>query len=355
MTDHRLHVGVIGVGGIAEVAHLPGYQKAGADVYALCTRYPERIQPAVRQYSVQNVFTDYRELLDLEKVEAVSVCVPTHLHAEVTKAALRAGKHVLCEKPPALNAQDAAEMQDVARETGKLLMYGFSARFRSTAQKLKEFVEKGILGDIYGAKAGWIRRRGNPAGWFTEKERAGGGALIDLGVHGLDLAWWIMGRPQPTAASGMVYRKFGNYASDDAATPDPVMQRHLKQQEKRTFDVEDSAFATLRFSNGAHLMLEASWALNCAGERRYTTYYGTKGGAEMETDLKLFTELEGSLVDMEPQVADGNAYYAQMRHFVAAVRGEEDPMTTAEDGTLVMKMIDAIYRSAELGREVPIE
>ncbi len=124
--------------------------------------------------------------------------------------------------------------------------------------------------------------------------------MIDIGIHGLDLAWWIMGRPQPVSASGMVYCKFGNYLSDDAATPDPVMQRHLKHQAKRAFDVEDSAFAMLRFSNGAHLMLETSWALNCAGERRYTTYYGTKGGAEMGSDLKIFAELEGTLVDIEP-------------------------------------------------------
>jgi predicted dehydrogenase len=354
VSSHRLQIGLIGVGGIAEVAHLPGYERGGADIYALCTRHPEHIDHISRQYSVKQVVSDYRELLKFKEVEAVSVCVPTYLHAEITKAALRAGKHVLCEKPPALNAQDAAEMLEVARETGKLLMYGFSARFKATSQKLKAFVDKGILGEIYGAKAGWMRRRGNPAGWFTEKEKAGGGALIDLGVHGLDLAWWIMGRPKPISASGMIYRKFGNYASDDAATPDPVMQRHLKQQAKRAFEVEDSAFAMLRFVNGSHLMLEASWALNCAGERRYTTFYGTKGGAEMESDIKIFTDLDGTLVDIEPQVSDGNAYYAQMRHFVAAVRGDEEPITTAEDGVAIMKMIDAVYRSADLGQEISI-
>lgn len=354
--ESPVKIGVIGIGGIAEVAHLPGYRAAGAEVHALCARRPETAAAIAGEYSVRHVTHDYRELLALEEIEAVSVCVPTHLHAEVTLAALRAGKHVLCEKPPALGAADARAMRAAAAEQDRLLMYALSARFRAPALKLRRLAEEGELGTVYGARAGWLRRRGNPAGWFTDRARSGGGALIDLGIHGLDLAWWLMGRPQPRAASGHVYREFGNYQSDDAATPDPVMQRHLVRQEKTVFDVEDSAFAMISFDNGAHLLLEASWALNCARERRYVTCYGTRAGAELtEEGIRLYGELAGALADTRPQVPEHDAYQAQMRHFVAAIRGEEEPLATGDDGVALMAMVDAIYESARQGRQVPID
>lgn len=354
MRSNRPKVAVIGVGGIAEVAHIPGYYHAGADIVAVCSNHPEKIQTTVDHYGIKQVFTEYSLLLEVEDIEAVSVCVPTQYHAEITIAALKAGKHVLCEKPPAISANEAIKMQVAAKENNRLLMYAFSARFRNEAQKLKGFADKDLLGDIYGAKVGWMRRRGNPAGWFTEKRRSGGGALIDLGVHGLDLAWWIMGRPRAIAASGAIYQKFGNYSSDNAVTPDPVMQRHVVRQPKTLFDVEDSAFAMVRFANGSHLTLEASWALNCPGESRYATFYGTKGGAELSKNLKIYSEIENTLVDIEAQVPQGNAYQNQLEHFVAVLKGEEEPISTAEDGVAIMKMTDAIYQSAASQQEVPI-
>ncbi len=349
-----MRVGVIGVGGIAEVAHLPGYRRAGAEIRALCTRRPEVAALTAREYGLDAVYQDYRELLDRTDLDAVSVCVPTHLHAEVVLAALAAGKHVLCEKPPALDARDARRMRDAARKAGRLLTYAMSARFRAPARRLRQFAEAGHLGHIHAARTGWLRRRGNPAGWFTDRSRSGGGALIDLGVHGLDLAWWIMGTPRPIAASGHTYSNFGNYESEDATTPDPVMQRHLQHQEKQVFDVEDSAFALVHFDNGAHLMLEASWALNCEAENRYSLYYGTKAGAELASELRLFGELDGTLIDMQPQVPEANGYEAQMRHFIAAAEGREAPLVTPEQGVTLMSMIDAIYESARLGRQVRI-
>lgn len=350
-----LQLGVIGVGGIAEVAHLPNYHQLGAQVTAVCTNHPERIEETLHRYGINRSFRDYQQLLAIEEIDAVSVCVPTFLHKEITVAALSAGKHVLCEKPPAISAQDAAEMLAVAQKNDRQLVYAFSARFRAEVRKLKAFAQKGKLGDIYGAKVGWMRRRGNPAGWFTDKARAGGGAMIDLGVHGLDLAWWIMGRPAPVSVTAEIYNKFGNYHSDDAATPDPVMQRHLVSKEKTTFDVEDSAFAMVRFADGSHLMIEASWALNCPAERRYTTFYGTKGGAHLENGLQLYTEIDGTLVDIQAHIQPADAYRNQVQHFVAVLKGQEKPIATAQDGVVVMQMIDAIYKSANEHREITID
>jgi len=351
----QLRVGVIGVGGIAEVAHLPGYQQAGAVVQGVATLNPDEIAHVLERYAIPHVETDHRALLARDDIDAVSVCVPTYLHEAIVIDALAAGKHVLCEKPPGISAAQAVRMDQAARDAGRMLCYALSARFGPAARKVRQFVDAGRFGTIYAARAGWMRRRGNPAGWFTRKEHAGGGALIDLGVHGLDLAWWLMGCPQPVAASGATYREFGHYRSDDAATPDPVMQRHLKNQPKTDFDVEDSGFAFVRFDNGAHLMLEASWALNCRGEDRYVTLYGTLSGAQVSPlAAELFSELDGTLVDIAPQIPEANGYLEQIRHFVQVVRGEEAPIAPSHHGVTLMKMLDAIYRSAATGREIPI-
>lgn len=345
-----LKVGIIGAGGIAQVAHIPGYMAAGATIAAVATPRAEVAERLGGELGAAWT-TDYRELLAREDISAVSICVPTYLHAEVTIAALRAGKHVLCEKPPSINAADAQAMADAAQEAGRILTYAFSARFRNSNLRLKSWIEAGVLGEVYGARVGWMRRRGNPAGWFTDSSKAGGGPLIDLGVHGLDLAWWLMGRPRPISVTGTAYYHFGNYTGADAQTPDPVMQLHLREKEKSVYDVEDSAFAFVRFENGAHLALEASWALNCKKENRYLQLYGTKGGANMNP-LEIYTDLHGTLADVTPEVPENNAYHEEMRHFVACVRGEEEPIAPGPDGVTVMKMIDAIYESARSGQEV---
>jgi predicted dehydrogenase len=348
-----LRVGIIGLGGIAKVAHIPGYQAAGVKIAAVATRDGAAAEAVGRELGAA-WSDDYRELLARDDIDAVSVCVPTYLHAEVTMAALRAGKHVFCEKPPGVTGAEAAAMAEVSAETGRLLMYAFSARYRRSNQKLKEWIGEGTLGEVYGGHTGWMRRRGNPAGWFTSREKAGGGPLIDLGIHGLDLTWWLMGCPEPVSVTGTTYYKFGNYEGADAQTPDPVMQIHLKEKAKSVYDVEDSAFAFIRFSNGAHLTLEASWALNCKKENRYVTLYGTKGGAEINP-LEIFTDLHGTLADIRPEVAENNAYHEEVRHFAACLRGEERPISPAGQGVTVMRMIEAIYLSAESGREVRLD
>ena len=348
-----LKVGIVGAGGIARVAHVPGYRAAGVPIAAVCSRRADAAESIARDAGAPFWTTDYRRLLERDDIGAVSVCVPTYLHAEVTVAALRSGKHVLCEKPPALSAEEARAMEEAARAEKRILMYGFSVRFRAAHAALKRWIEAGELGRIYAARAGWMRRRGNPRGWFTEKARSGGGAMIDMGIHGLDLAWWLMGKPAPAAASGCTYREFGHYGTGDSATPDPVMQIHLAEKERGVFDVEDSAFAFVRFADGAHLMVEAAWALNCEQETRYVVLYGDRGGARIPP-LAIYKDVHGGTVDLRPEVADNSPYLDEIRHFVSCVRGAEEPLVTPEDGTRIMTMVDAIYRSASSRREVPI-
>ena len=351
----NLRIGIIGVGGIAEVAHMPGYQAAGAEIRGVATSRPDEVRAVAQRFGVRYIDTDYHTLVARDDIDAVSVCVPTALHEEVVIAALEAGKHVLCEKPPGIAAVQAERMHEAALRADRHLCYALSARFSPAAKKARALALADRFGVVYAARASWMRRRGNPAGWFTQRAFAGGGALIDMGVHGLDLAWWLMGNPVPVAASGATYRAFGNYESDDATTPDPVMQRHLARQPKQVFDVEDGGFAFVRFEGGAHLMLESAWALNGRGESRQVTLYGTAGGMYLTpTSAEYFGEMEGTLLDGRLHLPEGSGYLEQMRHFVRAVQGEEPPVAPSHHGVTLMKMIDAIYASAASGREAII-
>jgi len=218
----KVRVGVVGVGGISEVAHLPNYSRQkGVEITALCDIDKQRLAAAAEKYRVPNVFTDYRKMMTLEALDGVSVCTPNSLHAPVALAAFKAGKHVLCEKPLAMTAREAEKMLAAAEENRCLFMVGFTMRFNTVSQKVKKLVDSGVLGEIYYAKASILRQRGIPGfgGWFTTASMAKGGALIDIGVHVLDLSLWLMGSPEPVAASGMTWAKFGPRMSKGERVP----------------------------------------------------------------------------------------------------------------------------------------
>jgi len=297
----------------------------------------ERARKVAQEYSIPKYFTDYSKLLKLD-IDAVSVCTPNFLHSEMTVAALRAGKHVLCEKPMAVNAREAEEMVKVARETGKKLMIAFCNRFRSHPQLLKRYIEKGELGEIYYVRAGWLRRKNIPGmgGWFTTKAISGGGTLIDLGVHVLDLVLWLMGNPRAVLVAGATYTKFGNRIP-------------LK---KGTFDVEDFACAFIRLETGASLVLEVSWASHIKESTGiYISLLGTDGGAEL-WPLRIYTEKHGSFVDLEPRLEEVSGYEEEVAHFVECILEDKEPMATPEQGLEVTRILDAIYSSAETGGEI---
>ena len=343
----KLRIGVIGLG--MGRAHLEGYKThSAAEVVAIADTDAERLQKVGEEFAVAGRYTSAEEMLKKEKLDLVSICTPNKFHKPLTLAAFAQGCHVLCEKPMAMNALEAQEMLKAARKAKRRIMIDFSYRFNQTSYALKRQVDAGVIGDIYFGRTVWHRRRGMPGfgGWFGTKALAGGGPLIDLGVHRLDLALWMMGYPQPTWVMG--------------ATFDPIA-RELAAREGKIYDVEDLAAASIKFKNGAMLMVEASWASNQKrNEEMETRLLGTKGGLWQhnvgegyDTEAEIFVEREGCQFDMKlhPPVP---AAHGAMYHFVDAIVNNHPHMATGEEGLIVMKILDAIYESAKTGAPVKI-
>ncbi len=345
----KIKVGVIGTGGIANAAHLPGYAQLPdeCEIYALCDIDPAALERTRAKFPVQHAFDDYQKLLELDELDAVSICTPNYAHYLPTVDALKAGKHVICEKPIAMNAAEAAEMVKTSRQTGKILQIGYCHRFANTNQTLKRYIDAGELGEIYYAHATAMRVRGIP-GWgvFIDKEKQGGGPLIDIGVHILDLTLWLMGHPKPISASGVTYQKFGK-------RPDVV--GFLGQWDHTKFTVEDFASALIRFENGATVVLESSFCANIQKDSFSTQILGTNGGAETDP-FRIVQEKHHSIGTYEPKIPNpnNNTYSAEIKDFIACIQEGREPLVTGEHGLMVAQIMDAIYQSSELGREVKI-
>lgn len=352
-----IKVGVIGAGNVA-VGHLRAYaQNPDVEIVAVSDVSTERLAVVAQEFHIRHAFADYRQLLALPDVQAVSVCLPNWLHAPVTIEALGAGKHVLCEKPPALTAADAQRMADAAAASGRILMICFNYRYRNDTRFVKRLIDTGQLGSVYYVKASWLRCAGIPGrkgNWFTRKALSGGGPLIDLGVHLLDLTLWLLGYPRPLSVSASTYAAFGPRGLHYTGTsPEPC---------DAPYEVEDLATAFIRLDNGATLLLETSWAMHtAAGRDEYFLHlYGDDGGVEMNvrnycaTDtVRVYRDLAGVPVDSAPHALQaGNGHAVAINDFLWCVRENRRPEATPEQGVALMELIEAIYRSAEQKREV---
>jgi predicted dehydrogenase len=343
-------VGIIGSGGIAQGAHMPGYkalESEGVRIIAVADAFPATAKAAAEKFEVPHQFSDYKQLLAMDEIDVVSVCTPNYLHKQPTVDALNAGKHVLVEKPMAMDAREGQEMVETARKSGKKLQVGFMTRFSSQAQALKRFIDAGDMGEIYYARAQALRRRGIP-GWgvFIEKDKQGGGPLIDIGVHILDLTLFLMGHPKPTHVSGITYAKFGKRAD---------VLGLMGQWDPKKFTVEDFAVGFDRFANGATLTLESSFVANMEQNDLFNTQlFGTEGGCQY-SPIKMFFEKNKTLVDATPVFLPSvRTHEAEIRAFVEAVREDKPVPVSGEQALQVTQIIDGIYRSAEEGREVAI-
>jgi len=359
----KVKVGVIGVGLIAQLAHIPAYQEAGAEVVAICDIVEERAKKVAEKFSISRIYTDYKQLLSDPDIEAVSICTPNYLHAQMTIDALESSKHVLCEKPMAVNAKEAEAMLKAARKSEKILMMGFNNRFRGDAQKLKQFIDSGKLGEIYYARVGYMRRRGTPRGWFTVKAESGGGPVVDIGVHIIDLTRYLMGNPKPVSVFATTYKKFPEYHLDGRQTWDSSDVRDGLRDGKLN-DVEDLATAMIKFDNGATMFVEVAWAANISGDKFYVNLCGTKAGVELDSYnpihkgarnndalLKLFGEEMNSLVDYYIDPPKVKSHFEEIKYFLSCVKENKQPETCkAEDGVEIQKILDAIYESAETGK-----
>ncbi|MFQ5794810.1 MAG: Gfo/Idh/MocA family protein [Candidatus Bipolaricaulia bacterium] len=349
-----IQVGVIGSGTIAR-SHVNAYQESGrAQVLGVVDVDEARAEALAEAFGVPHAFRDYHELLKLDEVEAVSICTPNDLHAPMTIDTLRSGKHVLCEKPMAINVEAATQMEQAAETYRRVLMIAFFNRFRDDSHALKWMIQAGALGEIYHVAISMIRRRGIPSlgSWFTRKERSGGGTLIDSGCHVLDLALWLMGFPQPETVSACTYAKFGNR--------DDYLYLHMwggAPQDTPKFDVEDYATAFVRFAGGASMAIECSWAAN-AKDSFYIDLLGTRGGARLDhdQDLEIYTEHHGHLADLKPLYKKTDPFLEEIDHFLDRITGvEAEPLCTPEEGVVVQQIIEAVYTSADRGREVEVK
>ena len=352
----KLKVGIIGCGGIAKGKHLPSLSKLDAvEIVAFCDIIKEAAEEAAKIYGTKDalVCTDYKDLLKDESIDVVHVCTPNKSHSFITVDALEAGKHVMCEKPMAKTAEEARKMVEAAKRTGKKLTIGYQGRFTPEAQYLYKVCRRGDLGEIYFAKAHAIRRRAVPTwGVFLNEEEQGGGPLIDIGTHALDLTLWMMDNYTPKVAMGTSYHKLSQRknAANAWGPWDP-----------EKFTVEDSAFGFIVMEDGATIILESSWALNIlqVGEAK-TTLCGTEGGADMWDGLRINGEEFSNLYTKKPELeAGGVAFYEgkaespqekEARMWIESILNNTEPVVKPEQALIVTEILEAIYKSAKTGQ-----
>ncbi len=362
---NTLRVGIIGVGWPGQ-RHIEGYQKhPDAQIVALSDVNTAAAEQVKAEYNVKGaeIFGDYQELLASDHVDAVSICTPNFLHASMAIDALDAGKHVLLEKPLAHTLAEGERLaRKVAAHPDLVFMIALNNRYRPDSVVLKQHIDAGELGDIYYAKTGWLRGASHffirDRSWFTQRERSGGGPLIDLGVHMLDLSLWFMGNPRPVSVSGSVYHAFNDF---------------MRETTGADVDVEDLATAFIKLDNGATVVLDVSWLSHIEeGNLVYSQLFGTSGGAKLQRgpgeDLKIVTTsgtgaTRTTMVStpefhspaaQQPGFQLYESFRAEIADFVDSVRDHRQPGATITHGLDILRVLDGIYRSAETGQETDL-
>ncbi|MEO7598339.1 MAG: Gfo/Idh/MocA family oxidoreductase [Opitutus sp.] len=345
------NVAVFGAGAIG-LDHISSFQQhPAAQVVAIADTSATRAAEAAKLYDVPGVATDYRQLLARDDVDVVSIALPNYLHAPVALAALKAGKHVMIDKPMATNARDAARLLVEAKKRRVLLMVGQNNRFSPDVQTLKQLILKGVLGEVYHAKTAWTRRGGIPriGSWFTQKQFAGGGSTYDIGAHALDRCLYLMGEFDAAAVSGQTYAKFG---------PRGLGEGNWGRSEvdpKKPFDVEDMSVALIKLKSGRTILLETSWAAHQPfADFNGTQLFGTEAGALMP-NLQLFRKTENGYSTENVTTTTPLVNPNRMAHFIDCLLGKEEPYVKATESLAVQKILDAIYKSSQTGREVRIK
>lgn len=366
----KLRIGIVGTGGICNNKHLPSLAKLTdkAEVVALCDIMEEKaIETAARHNLPEaKIYTDYKELLKDEQIDVIHVCTPNVAHCEITVDAFAAGKHVLCEKPMAATTADAEKMMAAWKQSGKKFTVGYQNRFRHTVQVLKKACDAGELGDIYYGEANAIRRKQVPTwGVFPDKSKQGGGPLLDIGTHALDITLWCMNNYEVDSVSGSVFHKLGHL-------PEAAEGNTYGAWDTETFEVEDSAMGFIKFKNGALINLRSSWALNYLDAREAsTTLCGTKEGGEIkyggmyEKDELWFNHTRHGKMSEETLSGEALVDYfegvnepagvLEAKHWFEAIQQDTDPVVKPEEAFRVTQILDAIYQSAEANRTITFD
>ncbi len=347
---NKLRVGIIGAGNIATSAHLPSYQQLTdlVEVVAIADIVIERAKDAAEKYNIPHYFASVEELMANVEVDYIDICTWTAAHAPVCIAAAKAGKNILCEKPLAATLEQGLAMEKAVKEAGVQFMLAVVTRYGAEQIKFRELYEQGVFGEIYAAKTQYVRRRGTPGGWFTDKELAGGGPVLDIGVHAIDRTWYLMDRPKPISCSAETSYRIGDFQTKGINRWEPFGKGN------GVFNTEDSALVYFRFEGGKAMVAEISWAIN-GPEQNGTQLFGSKAGCTFGP-LTIYGENEeGYLADTKPEVAGNDMFVEELRHFVECINEGKTPISPIEDAVTVQKMLDAIYRSAEAHAEVTID
>jgi predicted dehydrogenase len=339
-----VRVGIIG-GGWPGAVHARGYTTAGGfKVVAVADLIPDRRRKLMAEFQIAREYSEAKDLLADKEIDAVSICLPNHLHTSIVLGALKAGKHVICETPPAVTTAEARRMEKAAKKYEKVLLYGFQRRFGGHEQAARMAISKGLIGEPYHVRCVWTRTRGVPigTGWYLQKQQSGGGALMDTGIHMLDLGWNLLGQPHPTAAFGINHLRL------------------LGRGREATSDVEEAAFAVVRFEEGKSLELATSWAINQSPQQNGTVcrVHGTEGAIEVYTTngAMLYRDFDarGKCKENSLKGPKTTHHAALMRHFRDCMAGKASPMPGSTEGIQLMQMIEAIYKSHRTGKSVSL-
>lgn len=343
----KVRIGVIGVGTIADSAHLPEYARhPQVELTAIGDTNLERAKYIGEKYNIPNVYESGEDLIKSGTVDAISICTYNVSHVPLAKLAVENGIDVLVEKPLGISYAETKELADLISKHDRIGMVGMTHRFRNDARVIKRFVDNGDLGEIYHVRAQILRRRGTPTGWFVDNSCSGGGPLMDIGVHVLDLAWWLAGQPEAELVVGKLATGLGNYQTEligrwQSSSP--------HNQDLEIFDVEDFASAFISFANGMSLSLEVSWALNGPQDDALKVdLFGTEAGISLDP-LRFYLERHNILLESQLAFDQNNWFADEIDHFITSVQNRTEPIPTIEQGARVVQMLEAIMQSSKNG------
>jgi predicted dehydrogenase len=333
----KVRIGIVGMGTIAQTIHLPILSKLpDAEIVAACDVDLHKATSVAKKYGIPRCYNSYEEMLKKEEeIVAVDVCAPTNLHKEIAIAVLESKRDVLVEKPLARTQKESEEIVAAAKRNHRQVMVGMNNRFRPDSMILKGFIQEKALGDIFYAKAGWFRKLGGSNPWLTRKEQSGGGVVLDLGIVMFDLAFWMMGYPE-------------------------VKEVNATNYSHQTKGVEDSSVMFMKMKNGSTLTIEASWSFESNQDFFYCDCFGTDGSGSLNP-FRILKRMHGSLVNVAPashetpQMLYRKSYENELKHWIGSLRGLHAVISTGEESVHRMKIVDAIYRSAKLGKAVAIK
>ncbi|WP_139995908.1 Gfo/Idh/MocA family protein [Paenibacillus paridis] len=353
MSHATIRLGIIGAGAIGSI-HMQTFKKVeGIDVVAVTDAYLPLAEQRAAEFGIETVHPSPQALLEDASIDAVVIGVPNNFHAGLAIEALKQGKHVLLEKPMAIHSEAAREIVEEVEKSGKILMMSHQMRWTGLSRALKQHVDNGDVGHVYNAKAGWFRKKGIPGwgSWFTRKDQSGGGPLIDIGVHMLDLSLYLMGNPKPVSVYGSTYAEFGPNRQGIGNWGTPNWDGY--------YDVEDLASALIKLDNGATLSLEVSWAAHAAflSEEPFIHLMGTQGGVGIVGNYgKYVTHSDSGIAESDITPLEGEEERILMsQHFVECIRENKQPITSALSGYTNNRILDAIYESSRTGNEVKLK